>query len=333
MLTDDTRSSKTGGNTTKKNYNQQKNSGILEIINKQSEATVDSIPGLRNIMYAFFEKISTYVRNYAKNDMDLSILLMKIVKWSHFSNSEYIKKGVGVSFTIPQLHSECVLIYHSDLVYCLLENMFGGNPDKNPLVIKERQFSSMEATIIEDISVKIFSGFIEAMSGLIDLSFKINKVDTNSEYIMYLDDNDNVIHMAIRFTQNNKNAGILHFIMPFNAINYIRNLLAQVDKSNEISSPSDEKWQKSMENIINSSNVILRAEMNNTSLSLHNISKLTVGDTIIINRDAEQDSEIKISGYLVGYGKLGKIKNNLAIQVTSIFNKDLNKNDENNNKY
>lgn len=295
--------------------------GLNNIISKQNDVSIDSIPKLKSIMHSYFEHIADYVRRNIGKNIDVSLRGVAIVKWSEIIEDGYLKNcGLGVACNISQLRSPCAMIFHQGLVYCLIENMLGGDPQRHPLIIKDRRFSKVEVALIEQVSLIFAQGLSEAMKDVLPLRVEINKIETNPEYVMHLTNEENVIHMAIKLQQSDSIGGMFDFIMPFNSINYIRDLLSHNDKKNsDTDNSSDNKWHKSMEKMINRINVVIRAEMNNTSLSLHNVSQLAIGDTVIMDRTADEDAEIKINGRLIGYGKLGKVKDSLAIQVTDVF--------------
>ncbi len=60
------------------------------------------------------------------------------------------------------------------------------------------------------------------------------------------------------------------------------------------------------------------AEVGTADLTIGEVSDLSVGDVIILNKSADEDLDLKVEGRPIFHGQAGLSMGNVAIQVTSI---------------
>ncbi|MEC4677386.1 MAG: FliM/FliN family flagellar motor switch protein, partial [Nitrospirota bacterium] len=104
--------------------------------------------------------------------------------------------------------------------------------------------------------------------------------------------------------------------MPYPTIEPIREKLYGSFQSDQ--DEENKVWAKRFAEQMTECNLSAVAEIGKAELTVGELTKLSVGDVIMLNRTVKEDLDLKIEGKTVFHGRAGLHRGNVAFQITSI---------------
>ena len=82
---------------------------------------------------------------------------------------------------------------------------------------------------------------------------------------------------------------------------------------------ADAEWEENLINMAYDIDLPIEAVILNKPSKIFDVAKLKVGNTIMIDHNADDDVIVRSSDVDIFKGQLGKIENNVAISITDIL--------------
>ncbi len=202
-----------------------------------------------------------------------------------------------------------------DLLYQIIEAMLGGQNTNTQLKVQKREFTKIEGDIIKSVAQNLTSALQEAFSTL-DPSANIvvkNIFHTKSNcFIMH----DTVVIMArLNISISNKHTDIIDVVMPYDALLPAKSSLMRGFSNKKLS--QQKIWHEHLTNILLKTIVKLTVEIDCIDATINKIKEMKIGDTLITQKDANEDLGVKVNGTIVSRCKIGKINDKLAAEITT----------------
>lgn len=269
------------------------------------------LPMLDKIMASFINEATDSLRQHLAQDLEIFVDKIVPIKLLDYTTASNFPTLVAV-FYIPEWHGSGMILIQKDLVYSILELLLGGASTAPSLKVEGRLFTKVEKSIMEGVASLILNDLKRAFATIADVNFRIQKIDNNPNYALPYNKDEIVILQRLKL-KSGLRSGDIDIVLPYHILRPIKSVLMKQFSNHLL--PRSEKWKEHFADIMQEAKVHVSVEVNNTKMTLNDIQRAKVGDTLITGKLADEDVEIKVNGTLIAKGRLGKIGDKLAVQL------------------
>ena len=265
------------------------------------------------IIYDNYSKhLSSFMSGKLRAECTISINAIEEQRYYEYNNALPESMMMGV-FDVSPLEGNMLIEVDEETAYLIIEKLLGWVGEK-PLV-SNNDFTDIEIKIFEKFFIEISTYLKEAWANVTDLEPRFNRIETNARLtqIMPIDE---VVILIMLTVKINDYEGKMSICVP--CLN-LQALLDQSDNYQKIKRKKNiedmEKAQKDIFTHLKASRIDVRGVLGNTTLNLHDLLYLQVGDVLPL--DSSKDSLITLKvGSLDWYqGEIGVKKNRMAVKI------------------
>lgn len=228
------------------------------------------------------ERFARYLRiglfNYMHRNAEISVSPVRVQKYSEFVRNLVVPTNLNLIQAKP-LRGTALLVLDPNLVFLVVDNMFGGNGRFHTRV-EGRDFTPTEQRIIQGMLKVMFAEYEKAWKPVFDLKFEFLRSEMNSQFANIATPAEVVI--AVTFTlEFGGSAADMHVCIPYAMIEPIREVLYSTMQSDHIT--SDTRWIGMLTRQVQDAPVELHASLGETQITLRQILRMKAGDVIPID--------------------------------------------------
>ena len=216
-------------------------------------------------------------------------------------------------FKIEPLKGAALITMDSQLVFSLVDSILGGTGAATASE-KNRMFTSIEVRLMEKIVKDVLTDMEKSWTHVVQgTKMNLLRMEMNPRLVTIVPPEYQVITMSLEI-QVEDFTGTMQFAIPYMTIDPVRDKLkigTQLD-----SMASDPMWHSRLAAELVEAPVELTVELGEAGITLNDLINLTVGDTIVLNRDCRSELSVKIEGIEKFIGLPGIQGGNRAIQIT-----------------
>ncbi len=193
-----------------------------------------------------------------------------------------------------------VLEVHPNVAFAMLDRLLGGT-GVSPTKISA--LTEIETIVIERIFSRAFESLQEAWKTVIDISPKLEAMETNPQFMQIVSPNETIALISLS-TKIGDTTGMINLCIPHVVIEPIMPRLSVhhwfvSDKKTKVPEEVEALQQR-----LSRAKLPLIAELGSSQISVHEFFlNLSVGDVIRLNKPAQEPLEVKIGGKKRSYSK------------------------------
>lgn len=269
------------------------------------------MPALEMTGEKFTRIFGITISSLLKKVINISTLSVDISKYGQFMKTVPVPTSMHV-FKMEPLKGNALFILESQLVFALVDIIFGGSGQEN-YKIEGRDFTSIENKLINRVVLSALSDFEKVWKPIKDLTMTYIKSETNPQFAQIVAPTDIVVVMKfecdIGFSQ-----GMMNFCIPYSTLAPIREILLGGYQTEGLE--IDREWAERFKEQLKHSNVDLTVELGRTELSGKDILGLKDGDVILLDHCYTDDLDIYVENILKFKGEPGIYKGNQAVAIS-----------------
>ena len=258
------------------------------------------------------ERFARYLRiglfNYMHRNAEISVGPIKVAKYSEFIRNLVVPTNLNLVSAKP-LRGTGLLIFDPNLVFLVVDNMFGG-AGRFHTRVEGRDFTQTEQRIIQGMLNVVFTEYGRSWKPVHDLNFEYIRSEMNSQFANIATPSEIVVSTTFSI-EFGGSAAEMHICFPYSMLEPIRDLLYSSMQSDQLS--SDKRWITTLRKQLQSAEVELTAELTHAALTLGQINKMKVGDVIPVN--IPETIIAKVDGVPLVECKFGQQQGQYAIQI------------------
>jgi flagellar motor switch protein FliM len=254
--------------------------------------------------------------------VSLSSALRKIATLNHAS-TDFLKFGEFIN-TLPMptcmsvlrfnaLRGSALLVIESKLAYALVDSFFGG-ADRPYTKIEGKDFTPIELSIIRKVVDLAIDDLEAAWTSVEKIDASFVRTEINPQFVGIVPPTDIVIASTFDVELENAN-GTITLVIPYSTIEPIKQKLStgfQVE-----SDQTDKKmWTAIIRRQLFETDVDLKVDLGQSSITLQQLMNLKVGDVIPLNQDASGELNLQVEGVKKYKCYYGIHHGTVAVQVT-----------------
>ncbi|RID87161.1 flagellar motor switch protein FliM [Peribacillus asahii] len=274
----------------------------------------DQIRSLTRIHENFARLLTTYFSAQLRTYIHIAVASVDQLPYEEFVRS-IPKMTILNVYEVPPLDGHIILEINPNIAYAMMDRVLGGRGES---VNKVDNLTEIETKIMTSLFEKAFENLQEAWATIVDIDPIMTDFEVNPQFLQLVSPNDTVIVISLNI-QVGDTTGMINMCIPHVVLEpIIPNLSAHywMQTSQKERSPEE---MAMLEKRITHSDMIVAAELGETSITIHDFLQLDVGDVIELNQLIDAPLTVKIGDVPKFYGQPGKVGKKLAIQILDIL--------------
>jgi flagellar motor switch protein FliM len=246
--------------------------------------------------------------------VDINTISVDIAKYGQFMKTMPVPTSMHV-FKMEPLKGKALFILESQVVFALIDIIFGGSGQQN-YKIEGRDFTSIENKLTKRVVLSALSDFEKVWKPIKNLTIVYIKSETNPQFAQIVAPTDIVVVMKFEcdmgFFQ-----GMMTFCIPYSTLAPIREILLGGYQTEGLE--IDREWAERFKEQLIHSNVELIVELGRTELTGKEIISLKNGDVIPLDHCYTDDLDVYVEDILKFRGGPGIYKGNQAVEMSKFI--------------
>lgn len=261
--------------------------------------------------------LSTNLPVYLRKNVQVKVASSEAATFSEFTNALNDPAILGIINFSP-LQGDVIIDLQTNLGYAMIDRMLGGAGE--PLD-KSRDFSEIEASILERIMATCVSLLREPWKNVAELEPYIERIESNPQFAQVIAPNEMIAIVTLN-VKIGEVEGFMNVCLPFITLENIMDKLNTKFWFSTMKEVDDESYQENIEAMLRRVDIPVKAVLGKSIISVMDFSCLQIGDIIRLDTKVEDELEI-YTGNLKKFTALpGVSKDNYAVRVTSVIREE-----------
>ncbi len=297
---------------------EEKKTGIEAMLDK-ALLSYERLPMLEVVFDRFVRMLSTSLRNFTSDNVDVDIHSITSLRFGDYVNSIPMPAILSV-FKAIEWENFGIVTYNGSIVYSMVDVLFGGRKSNKPIRIEGRPYTAIEQGIVRQVSDIILVDMGAAFDPLSPATFQFERMETNPRFATIAHPSDTVILLQLRVDMEER-GGNIEIMLPLVTLEPIKKLLSQSFMGETFG--KDSMWELHLSKEVSNTDVVVEAILGKKKTMMKNIMNLKVGSTIVMDKSPDEDVLLNCQGVNVLKGKIGKVGDDLSIAISQVINKKM----------
>lgn len=293
--------------------------GIQALLDRSQE-NYERLPMLEVVFDRFVRSMSTSMRNFTGENVDVTIESITSMRFEDYLNSVPLPALIAI-FQAVEWENFGLITIDSALTYSMVDILLGGGRTHRPVRIEGRPFTTIEQDIVKSLCRIMLEEMSGAFNPLTPATFRLERLETNPRFATITRPSNAVILIALRVEIDDR-GGKAEILLPYVTLEPIKELLVQMF-AGETFGGNDSSWEAHLSQEVTSTEVIIETLLKKKTITLKELADLKVGSTIIMNDSPNDDVDIECKGIKMMRGKLGASGKYLAVNITELYDRDI----------
>ena len=286
--------------------------GIQAIVDSGSVA-YERLPMLEIIFDRLVRLLSTSLRNFFTDNVEVSLESIRSVRFGDYINSISQPAMLSV-FKAEEWDNFGLITIEPSLIYSVLDAMLGGKRGQPAARVDGRPFTSIELTLLRRMIGLVLGDAEAAFGPLTPVKFKVDRIESNPRFVSISRPANAAIRVELRFDMEGR-GGSLHILLPYATIEPIRELLLESFMGEKLG--RDPIWENHLATEVWQTDVSLDCLLHETTMSLKKVMKLEIGDTLMFDARPDTAVALRCGEFTVAHGRIGKVDDKIAVQLVT----------------
>ncbi len=297
---------------------EEKKTGIEAMLDK-ALLSYERLPMLEVVFDRFVRMLSTSLRNFTSDNVDVDIHSITSLRFGDYVNSIPMPAILTV-FKALEWENFGIITFNGSIVYSMVDVLFGGRKLNKPIRIEGRPYTSIEQGVVKQISDLLLVDMGASFDPLSPATFQFERMETNPRFATIAHPSDTVILLQLRVDMEEK-GGNIEVMFPLVTLEPIKKLLSQSFMGEQFG--KDSIWEMHLGKEINNTSVEIEAILGTKKTLMKHIMTMKVGDTVVLDNEIEDDISLKCQEIEVFRGKVGCVGEDVAIAISEVINKKM----------
>lgn len=288
---------------------QKAKSGIRALL-ESNIISYQRLPLLEIIFDRFERVMSTSLRQFTADNVDLSIENITSVRYGEYMNTIPLPAGLVVVNAVG-LDDYILVVYESRLIYAVVDILLGGRKAR-PTKIEGRNFTTIERKMVEKLSEVVLAGLDEAFAPVAPVQFKYERMEVNPRFATVSREGNACVLITVRVNLEERD-GVMQFCMPYATLEPIRDQLLQQFMGEKFG--HDNIWENHLSQELYHTHVTMKCVMDEQLFRLSDVLNWRVGDTVVFNARKGDAVKLKCGNVTKLVGSVGKADDRMAVRV------------------
>lgn len=286
-----------------------KNTGLRQLVNS-SVISYEKLPMLSVIFDGFERFMSTSLRQFTADNVDIAIEGISSVRFGEYLNSIPLPAGISV-VNAEGLGGAILMVYESRLVFGIVEILLGGRKSKHSR-IENREFTKIERAMLGELTNLMLNDLMSAFEPIAPVEFKYDRMETNPRFAFITKENNACILVTVRIALDGRE-GRVQFCMPYATLEPIREQLLQKFAGEKFG--QDNIWENHLAQNLYDADITAKIELDTVQVMLDEALNWKKGDVLKLSAKPNQPVKINLEGITAMVGQVGNVDDQLAVKI------------------
>ena len=281
-------------------------------IGRQERIVRGRMPTLEIINERFARNLRIGFFNFIRRNAEISVGPVRVQKHSEFIRNLVVPTNLNLVHIKP-LRGTGLLIFDPDLVFLVVDNLFGSD-GRFHVRVEGRDFTPTEQRIIQKMLEVVFTEYQKAWEPVYPIEFSYLRSEMNTQFANIATPTEVVVAVTFHI-ELGAGGGDFHVCLPYSMVEPLRDILASTMQADR--TEVDNRWVNLMQRQVQAAEVELVATLATAKITLGQILNLKQGDVIMV--DIPEKLVADVSGIPVLECSYGTVSGNYALKVESIL--------------
>ncbi len=284
--------------------------GLNALLGK-SRMAYEKLPMLEIIFDRMVRLLSTSMRNFTSDNVDVNIDSMVSMRFDDYLNSIPLP-ALMVVFRANEWENFGLIMVDSALIYSMVDVLLGGRKTSKTVRVEGRPYTTIEQDLVKSLVEIVLSDMSQSFDSISPVTFQYERLESNPRFATITRPNNSVLLVRL-LVEIDERSGMIEVMLPHETLEPIRDLLSQIFIGEKFG--QDNSWERHMSNEIRNSNVQISALLDEKHISLGDLINLQIGSTILLDKEPNDDISLKCGDVVIGKARLGRVGEKIAISL------------------
>src|SRR6201986_1135418 len=255
--------------------------------------------------------MTTSLRNFTSDNVEVSLDSITSIRFGDYLFSIPLPAILAV-FRAEELDNYGLFTVDSNLIYSIVDVLLGGRRGSSAMRIEGRPYTTIERTLVQRMTEVILEDMCAAFEPLTPVNFTLDRLETNPRFAAIARPANAAILVKLRIDMEDRGGGIELFV-PQPTLEPIRKMLLQQFMGEKFG--RDNIWEGHLATELWTTQLDIRAVLDEQEVDLRRVLNLKVGDTLVLNATPESLVELRAGSIMLTRGRMGRRNHNIAIRV------------------
>jgi len=286
------------------------NQGINAILDKALMA-YERLPMLEIVFDRLVRMLSTSLRNFMSDNVDITIDSMTSLRFGDYLNSIPLPALMFV-FKAQEWENYGLVTVDSSLIYSGVDILLGGRRANRPVRIEGRPYTTIEQELVRRMVEVTLTDLSAAFDPISPVTFQVDRLETNPRFATIARPGNASILIRLRIDMEER-GGNLEILLPHATLEPIRDLLMQMFMGEKFG--RDSVWETYLSKEVRRTDLMMEAVLNEKQMTLGDVFNFKVGNTILFETSPDSDITLRCKGQPLLVGSLGRVRDHIAVKV------------------
>lgn len=285
-------------------------SGIRAIINS-ALVSYERLPMLEIVFDRLVRLMTTSLRNFTSDNVEVSLDNISSIRFGDYLNSIPLPAILSV-FRAKQLDNYGLLTVDSNLIYSIVDVLLGGRRGTSAMRIEGRPYTTIERTLVQRMIEVILGDAKQAFEPLTEVDFSLERIETNPRFAAIARPANAAILVKLRIDMEDR-GGRVELLLPYATLEPIRKMLLQQFMGEKFG--RDNIWESHLATELWSTQMDVKAVLDEQQMPLGKVMELKVGDTIMLDATPESTVKLRCGSVPLTRGRMGRLGHSVAVRL------------------
>lgn len=285
-------------------------SGIRAIINS-ALVSYERLPMLEIVFDRLVRYMTTSLRNFTSDNVEVSLDNISSIRFGDYLNSIPLPAILSV-FKAEELENYGLLTVDSNLIYSIVDVLLGGRRGTAAMRIEGRPYTTIERVLVQRMVEVVLADAQLAFAPLTPVSFTLDRLETNPRFAAIARPANAAILVKLRVDMEDR-GGRIELLLPYATLEPIRKMLLQQFMGEKFG--RDNIWEGHLATELWTTQIDIRAILDEQQISLKEVLNLEVGQTIMLNATPDSLVELRAGQIPLTQGRMGRRNHHIAVRV------------------
>jgi flagellar motor switch protein FliM len=233
------------------------------------------------------------------------------IRFGDYLNSIPLPAILAV-FRAEELDNYGLMTVDSNLIYSIVDVLLGGRRGTAAMRIEGRPYTTIERVLVERMVEVVLADCQAAFEPLTRITLNLDRLETNPRFAAIARPANAAILVKLRIDMEDR-GGRVELLLPYSTLEPIRKLLLQQFMGEKFG--RDNIWESHLATELWSSQLEVRAVLDEQQINLKRVLELKVGDTLMFNATTDSPVQLRAGTIQLTHGRMGRRNQNIAVRV------------------
>jgi flagellar motor switch protein FliM len=283
--------------------------GIRAIINS-ALVSYERLPMLEIVFDRLVRLMTTSLRNFTSDNVEVSLDNISSIRFGDYLNSIPLPAILSV-FRAEELDNYGLLTVDSNLIYSIVDVLLGGRRGTAAMRIEGRPYTTIERVLVQRMVEVVLADAKAAFEPLTPVNFVLDRLETNPRFAAIARPANAAILVKLRIDMEDR-GGRIELLLPYATLEPIRKMLLQQFMGEKFG--RDNIWESHLATELWTTQMEVRAVLDEQQTPLSRVLNLKVGDTLMLNATADSLIELRAGSIPLTRGRMGRRNHHIAVR-------------------